>query len=189
MTPEKEMIDTTKIESPNPAETPETAAKENEIDQLINQAQDSDSDSRSFMQPKESKRKRGRPKKTDSVASDTQAAEAQVQETQAQPSPEVDFKEPCIMLFNVLSGVLVKQTKLPDMALAPEEVTGLGNAWGAVLNKRMPDYLKENADIIAAGSVTLVVVMRLKNVLDVEVERRLKEQEAQTINIEKGIAS
>lgn len=166
---------------PNPKDMPDTAAAEAEIARLINQAGSDPGLNRPFMEPKgaQPKRARGRPKKENPSA---EASPSPGSDANGEIPPQIDpalkqMQDACRLAFTAGSGALVRYTAMPAIALHDQEVAALGDAWGAVAHKYLPDIAKTHIELIAACSVTLVVGMRLRGVVAEEIERR-KMQEA-----------
>lgn len=183
--------------SPNPEQNPDTVAGESAIESLINQANEAehhDPDARGFMEPKTStKGKGGRKRKNpdDPKWARIDAQKAQGPNPQgntsqpggtATPPPNdaktmgADFSIAIRGLFAVGSNALVKATKCPDVALSDEELKSLGDVWGAVAAKYMPQYLNDHAELVSAIVVTGAIGLRIHNVMEKEIARRQAEK-------------
>jgi hypothetical protein len=186
MTPETETtqqaIETVPV---TPQPKVETEIAEAEIENLINQAQQTESESRPFMQPKATtEKRRGRPRKNPDDPKWTGGNASTNQNEQANPeTPPADFKEPCKLLFTMLSGLLEKSTKCPDMALMPPEIDALGNSWGAVCNRYMPNILGAHAELVIALTISAPVAIRLHTVAQMEIEKRKAAQAKEVVAI------
>lgn len=166
------MTDKIALSSPDPARAPETVIGEAEIESLIEQANQASSESRTFMEPAASapKRGRGRPKKE---------APPKQEEGPKAEEPKVDFSGLFIPVFQVGSAMLVRATGVPEVALVPQEITGLSVAWGAVAAKYAPAFLAQHGELIVAIGTTLSVGARINATLKEAIELRKKQMEAE----------
>lgn len=169
---------------PDPKDTPETAAGEEEIARLINQAAGDPGLNRPFMEPKGAgpKRGRGRPKKENpsvetpqSPGPGTPGADG-AQPGETPPDASAEIKLACRGIFGAASGALVRYTGTPRVALQDAEIAALGDTWGAVVNRYLPDLAKTHVELIAALTVTTMVGIRIRAVLIDEIEKKKASQ-------------
>lgn len=159
---------------PNPKDAPETDMAEAEIARLINQAGSDPGLNRPFMEPKgaQPKRGRGRPKKE---APSVDTSSTPPPEGEPGPTPDAALKElqiACRGIFTVASGSLVRYTNVPAVALNEQEIQALGDTWGSVVNRYLPQLAQTHIELVAALTVTAMCGFRIRGVLMEEIERK-----------------
>lgn len=178
------------VESVNPAENPQTAVGEDALADLIERAASDQGGSRPLMTPKDGTTKIGRPSRSDPryKGKNKKLGGEEVAADPAAPPgpPPFDATGACKEFFKVASKVLVAKTGVADCALLPEEIDGLGSAWGAVANQYMPVVLAQYGPLILACSITGSVIMRLNVVAQNEIERR-KAAQATEVKSEESV--
>jgi hypothetical protein len=147
-----------------------------EVARLIHQAATDAGESRPFMEPKTAapKRGRGRPKKEQAESADTAAPGAE--QAGPPPDPALGAKKVARATWSGVSGFLVKWTKVPEVAMTPEELDQMSDIWGEVAYKHLPGIMEKWGLEIAAITITAGVGFRMQAVLEKEVERRKAEQ-------------
>ncbi len=143
------------------------------IETLISKANEEQSEARGFMEPKSEKKKRGRPKK--------EPQSEQTPPETGEPGPSTgptgaEYAAALRGLFTVGSNMLVRATKVPDVALQPQEIDSLSITWSSVIHRYMPAYLATHQELLAAFAVTGMVGFRIHMVLTEEIEKRKAEK-------------
>lgn len=147
------------LKTPEPKIDPEKQLHAAELDSLIGQAEAAETGARSFMEPAATvaKKKRGRPTKEEVAAREPQAQPADA----LPPPPALDCKPAFQLGFGITSAWLVRYTGESRMALLPEEIEALAQAWAAVAEKHLPTLLATYALEFTAVIVTGTVGIRL----------------------------
>lgn len=160
---------------PEPKISPEQALNAKALGSLIDSATELEGEGRQFMEPAATavKKKRGRPSNAEKAERETQTPPPAATPPGA---PPFDCKPACRTIFGITSAWIVRYTEQPAMALLPGEVDGLGDAWGAVCNRYIPDFLAEHGEIVAAVAITGAVSMRLYSVADSLIAEKHRER-------------
>lgn len=161
-----------------PKNDPEKVLNVGELDSLIGDAADAEADTRGFMQPQSTVKKRGR-KSNAQKAAEAQAAQATTAETVA---PPVEEKLDCAPIAKMAWGLTNKWwvSYIGDnrVSATDAEIDMLGAAWGKVLEKHLPTALATWGEEIIAMTVTVNIGLRISNSVQLLVEEKKAQREA-----------
>lgn len=162
-----------------PKRDPEKILNVGELDSLIGDAADAEADTRGFMQPQSTVKKRGRKSNAQKAA---EAAQVQQNTTTSEAPPVVEEKLDCAPIAKMAWGLTNKWwvSYIGDQrASATEaEIDMLGAAWGKVLEKHLPTALANWGEEIIAMTVTVNIGLRISNSVQMLVEEKKAQREA-----------
>jgi len=179
-------VSVAKVEPPI---SPEQQLKANELNSLIDDAEEAESGSRGFMEPQATvKKKRGRPSNAERAAREAESAnEAAGAPPPLPPAPSPEMKEAATFLFqmislsftryvNVQTGIPMTVLQAKGVGATPEELESLGHIWGMVGDRYLPS-VRDHALLIAAAGCTGKVGFRIYSSIGALVEE-VRAQEA-----------
>lgn len=154
---------------------PEINSQINSLNDLGQKAAEAQNESRTFMDPKPPKSKRGRPKKEKPEDAKT--------EEKANPDAPPPIDPTFIMLSQQMCGVVsstvVSVTGIPQNAMTPEERGGGEAILAALLQKYAPTALSAYGLEISALTVFGMYFWRVKMQTDAVIAEKIKMKEAQ----------
>jgi hypothetical protein len=182
-------------------ENSEASNVDADIARLIHEAAQPTADTREFMEPKGAPKKRGRPPTHGKYSKAGPIPDPQPQpQAQAAPVPgaltpeqelaaKQSWKKGCEGIFKALSGALVRQTRVEDVALSKEEVEALSDAWADVAMIYAPEVMKRHGALIVACGITAGVGFRITGELDKEIKRRQAVKKGQEKTVEAQVSN